>query len=344
MGTDYGLMRDLVAGMEHHNDLVEARGYLESAGKLFGLTTKVDGNEDFADSLKDVGGAIGSGLLKAGNWAGGKAFAALKAGFTGINKKLNFCFASNQTLIRKVSQGLSHTESEEEIEVSAELVALLTADGKIDSLDDSYKELSETCGIIKRHVDELNAYLEKGLSIIKRLNNVKNDTQALEVYEAFIALKHPKLELQNHQDNTYESSVLPGGKVITVTYKDKGNTVLYSMSGTKPSGVAGSLKMGKSELKSFVDKLNPINELHKTLVNANDKYLKFSSNWASAVKSAYEHLENVNSISSTVNKDLESMLRGDANCLAFYSGFTPRLSTYVNKYIHDVLNLVSKLI
>ena len=202
MGTDYGLMRDLVAGMEHHNDLVEARGNLESAGKLFGLTTKVDGNEDFADSLKDVGGAIGSGLLKAGNWAGGKAFAALKAGFTGINKKLNFCFASNQTLIRKVSQGLSHTESEEEIEVSAELVALLTADGKIDSLDDSYKELSETCGIIKRHVDELNAYLEKGLSIIKRLNNVKNDTQALEVYEAFIALKHPKLELQNHQDNT----------------------------------------------------------------------------------------------------------------------------------------------
>lgn len=344
MGGDLKLFSELLENNEQHQKLVEAHSYLQSAATYYGSANLIEGNESFTETLKQLGSDVGTKLLKAGNWAGGQALTALKTGFSKVNKELNFCFASNQTLIKKLSTGIGKLSDIEELSITAEQVANITSDGNLNTLIKDRDELIDVCKVIKQHTEEVNVYLEKSLIIFKRLASVRNDGEALEIYNDFVSLQYPKLKLDYEKSNgMYATKELPAGKVITVTFKEGGN-VSYSMSGSKPSGTPSSLDMSKDEIKHFIDKLNPINELHKTLITANEYYLKFSANWASAVKSVSSHLDDTNSISSTVCKDLESIMHGNANCLAFYSGFTPRLSTYVNKYIRDVLNIMSKLI
>lgn len=336
---DPNTIKLLIEGSENYRNLIITNNELISLGKSnFNL-------EEYAGTEDNVVLEAGKKLLEVPKWIAGTALKALNTGIHKVNDQLQINFTSNSSLIKRTAGILSSGKIKEGFQISDADLSNLTSTGRIKDLEDDLESILKTSDVLKKYTIELNGYLEKSLTIVKKLNSVKNDRDVLNVYDEYAAMQYPILTLANKvSDSIFVSDVLPGGKVIKFTHDDRNKKYEYSMSGDKPSGVSGDLGLGPDELKGLVNKLNPINDVHKTLIDSNAKYLKFSGNWSSAVKSVFSNIDNLGDLSGTVKNDIERMLSGNANCLAFYSGFSPRVSTYIDKYIHDLLVLTNKVI
>jgi hypothetical protein len=97
--------------------------------------------------------------------------------------------------------------------------------------------------------------------------------------------------------------------------------------------------LDKSAVSNILSKLAKINAMHTRLKDAYDGYLSFLRSWSDMVKSVEPSLSKLDKVSRTAISQAEKILAGDTQALAFYSGFTPRVVSYTDRYIHGVLGV-----
>lgn len=326
-----------VAGLENHMELLGDQQLLIKVGKVFGGDTSIQGNVAGNEDLKMVTQQLGSGLFSASKWIGGQSLTLFTKLLNEAGKGLIKTFADNDVLIRKIVQSLS-SDSETEFKVTADKLNVITAEGNIDELNADLDTLINTLSQLTAHNKDILNHLDKQLLVARKLKTVTTSGQVFDIVGEFDALTYPEFKLRNHKGNTYTSDTLPGGKVWEFVLGESSKPT-YLISGDKPAGAGTSITLSKSQVSNLLTKVGKVNSMHKDLKQFYDSYLGFIKSWSEMVKTVDGNLSKIKWLSKTATGEVEKILAGESNALAFYSGFTPRVVGYTDRYIHGVLGV-----
>jgi hypothetical protein len=191
---------------------------------------------------------------------------------------------------------------------------------------------------LDKHSKDLLSYLDKQLFVARKLKGVKSAQDIFAVVEEFQGLKYPMFHLPHSKAGSEFSDELPGGKVWEFAYNE-GKHPKYLIGGDAPAEAGSSVTLSKSEVSALLSKLDKVNSMHKRLKESYDRYLSFIKAWSDMVKAVDTNLSKLDKVSSSASAEGEKILAGEANALAFYSGFTPRVVSYTDRYIHGVLGI-----
>lgn len=327
-----GNRTQLAICLEQHLELSRSNTHLQHLG--VGLAN-VAGTEDFQDKAVDALVAVGRGVFSATKWVGGKALDVTLRGFTAAGTELSKSFAENTTLIKNVIRDVSKT-SDKDLRLSADKVASITASGNADHILQDMDTLVKTLEIWVQHQKDVMSFLDKELVTVKKFKTAKKTDELHAVIEEFEGFKYPEFKLPNTTGKAHKSDVLPNGRVFIFT--DEG-TPKYTISAEAPNGEAKTLVMSKSEIVDVLNKLDKVNDLHVKVKESYDGYVAFLKAWAEMVKGVDGNLSQLDKVSKTILGECEKLMAGNQGALAFYSGFTPRVVGYVDKYIHGVLGV-----
>lgn len=322
-----------IQGLENHQDLLQDNHSLIRAGNEMLNMADRTGNEDFALAAKE----LGSGLFTVGKWVGGKTVDAFSRVLGAAGSSLVRAFSDNETLIQKLLQNFSKIE-DHELNLSKDKVALITASGDIEDISKDMDVLIRMLDILDKHSRELLNYLDKQLITAKKLKGVSTADAIFAVVEEFHSLKYPVFGLPHHSGDKYTSEELPGGKTWEFAYND-GKSPKYIMNGDTPAGGGSSITFSKSEVSALLNKLDKVNSMHKRLKQSYDSYLSFIKSWSDMVQAVDGNLGSLEKVSGSAMAEAEKILAGEPNALAFYSGFTPRVVSFTDRYIHGVLGV-----
>lgn len=329
------LQKDLTSGLEHHIRVLQTGNDVMDLGRLM-LTDphSVAGNEAFADSMQE----LGSGLLSVTKWVGGKALTAFSSSLEAAGKQLSKAFDDNKSYIKRLLDTTSKGE-EHPLKLTATQVAMITAKGDPDNLSKDMDIILAHLELLDKHSKEVLDHLDKQLIAVRKLKDAKHTDDVFAVIDAVKKLTYPVFKLPRHNKDVYESEVLPGGKEWVFNDPD-GFSPKYSMSGDTPAGEAATLSLSKSAVSELLNKLDKVNSLHQRVKQAYDGYLAFIKSWSEMVKGVDENLTKLEyRVSKSALKEAEKLLEGNTGALAFYSGFTPRVVGYADRYIHGVLGV-----
>lgn len=325
-----------LAGLESHGNNVRAQHDLIAVGRVV-LAEEVSGVENL-EIVKQAGKELGGGLLAVSKWVGGNTLKALTTVLGGAGNALSKAFADNEVLIRKIMSSLDRRESFE-YNVSGAALSIITSEGDSDQIKSDLKQLLETLTLFSKHQKEVNDHLSKQLMVVKKLKGTVTTDLILKVVEEFEALSYPTFKLGNKKDNTYSSDILPGGRFFEFTQTESGS-VKYTMRNEDVSSSGSStLSMDKSEVNELLSLLGKVNGVYKDIKGSYDNYLSFIRSWADTVKGVSKSLDTSKAVSASVLGEAEKLLSGDSNVLAFYSGFTPRVVSYTDRYISTAIGV-----
>lgn len=318
------IQKDLTSALEQHIRLLQANNDVMSLGKLMASNPhSVAGNEAFADSMQE----LGSGLLSISMWVGGKALNAFSSGIQAAGKQLSKSFDDNKSYIRRL---LSSKLEEHELKLTATQVAMITCKGNSSNISSDMDTLIKNLELLDKHSKAVLDHLDAQLIAVKKLKDAKHTDDVFAVIDAVGKLKYPAFSA---------SGPLPGGKEWTFADAD-GNSPKYSMSGDTPAGEGANLQLSKSSASELLNKLDKVNSLHQRVQSAYEGYLAFIKSWSEMVKGVDENLTALEyRVSKSALKEAEKLLEGNRGALAFYSGFTPRVVGYTDRYIHGVLGV-----
>jgi predicted transcriptional regulator len=297
------------------------------------LKIRVEGNEDFMESVKE----LGSGMFEVSKWVGGKTIDLFGKALGAAGAGLYRAFSDNDTLIRKLTQNFSKIE-DHELNLSKTTIALITANGDIGHISHDMDTLLSSLDALDKHSKEILSYLDKQLIVVRKLKGASSSENIFAIVEEFEAVKYPSFKLPHSKGTTTYSDALPGGKVWECVYGD-GKSPKYVIGGDAPAEAGSTVTLSKSEVNTLLNKLDKINSMHKRLKSSYDSYLSFLKSWSEMVKSVDSNLSKLDKVSSSAMSEAEKILSGEANALAFYSGFTPRVVSYTDRYIHGVLGV-----
>lgn len=317
----------------NHIDLVDSMQPLSSLHSGYNRA----GNEDFLESLQQ----FGQGALSVTKWLGGKALGVLDTGVRAAGTQLSKTFDDNKSLANKIG-GAMKSEENYSFTISDSAMGSITSTGKWSDFNHDLDGLIKACESFQKHMSDVKDHLSKELVVARKLKSANNTSSIMAVIREFEALKYPTFVLPHKNGEWMLSEVLPAGKVMK--FKQSGHTCDYSMSGDKPSGESHSLEASKTDVQHILSKIVKLNDIHLKVKESYADYLDFVKGWSSVVEEASKGLGETTGVGSQVINEAEAILKGDANALAFYSGFTPRVVSYVDKYIQDVLGVFSKVI
>jgi hypothetical protein len=329
-------------GLESHTVLREDQREVEILGKLLleaphRLTVAVAGNEDFKETLVTGMKDLGSGLFSVSKWVGGTTVSLFGKALGAAGNGLYKAFSENDVLIKKLLQNFSKVE-DHELNLSKETIALLTSEGDIDRIGHDMDLLLRALDILDQHSKGLLSFLDKQLIVARKLKGVSTAEGIFAVVEEFQGLKYPMFNLPHSKGDTHSSDVLPGGKTWEFVYNE-GKSPKYLIGGDAPAEAGSGVTFSRSEVSSLLNKLDKVNSMHKRLKTSYDSYLSFIKSWSEMVKAVDTNLSKLDKVSSSAMAEGEKILAGEPNALAFYSGFTPRVVSYTDRYIHGVLGV-----
>jgi len=330
-----GNKTQLAVCLEQHLELSRSNDELGRMGRSL---IAVAGTEDFQnvkDNAVNAMNAVGRGLFAAGKWVGGNTLDIALKGFTVAGNQLAKSFSENGSLIKNVLKDVSKT-ADKDLKVPAAKAAVITISGDASHILQDMEVLAKTLELWVAHDKEVMDFLDKELVTLKKLKSAKKAEQIHAIIEEFEGLKYPEFKLGNSMGKAVKSNVLPGGRVFIFT--DEG-TPKYSMGGDAPSGEAKTLTLSKAEISDILNKLDKVNDLHLKVKESYDGYTAFIKSWADMVKGVDGNLSQLDKVSKTILGECEKLMSGNQGALAFYSGFTPRVVGYVDKYIHGVLGV-----
>lgn len=321
-----------IKGLENYNDLLEANRNLNQIGELFAAEGSVAGNEGLLDAMAD----LGSGMFSVTKWMGGKTLSAFSSVLGAAGMALTKTFSDNKVLMERITQRLKADEHKE-YAFSGANARLLTSKGDADTLSHDMDVLEHHLDLLVKHSTEVLNYLDKQLVAAKKLRNVSTTDDVFAAVDSFNDVKYPVFHLAHTKGTTQVSDVLPGGK--TWEFEQDKDTVKYVIGGDLSTGTASSLSMDKASVSALLTKLSKINAMHSRLKDAYDGYLSFLRSWSEMVKAVEPSLSKLDKVSRTAIGQAEKILAGDTQALAFYSGFTPRVVSFTDRYIHGVLGV-----
>jgi hypothetical protein len=320
------IQRDLTSALEQHIKLLQAGNDVIDLGRLMATDPhSVAGNEAFADSMKE----LGNGLLSVTMWVGGKALTAFSSVIQTAGSALSKSFDDNKSYIKRLLGDVGKAD-DHTLKLSATQVGMITCKGDPDNISRDMDILIRNLEALDKHNKAVLDHLDAQLIAVRKLKDAKHTDDVFGVIDAVEKLKYPVLAA---------SDVLPGGKEWTFTSGDA-DTPKYSMSGDTPAGEGGDLSLSKSSAAELLNKLDKVNSLHQRVKAAYDGYLAYIKSWTEMVKGVDENMTKLEyRVSKSALKEAEKLLEGNRGALAFYSGFTPRVVGYTDRYIHGVLGV-----
>lgn len=324
--------------VEQHQYLLQLQRDVIELGKIMGYDRApvVAGCEDLKEDALNSLTSVGRGLFSVTKWVGGKAIDGFLKGVSLAGNAVSKSFDDNASLINNILKDAGKV-ADKEIKLSAAKVAGITAKGDPDHILQDMDTLIKVLEAFDKHSKDLIAFLDKELVTLKKLKGANKSEQVHTVIDEFNGLKYPDFNLGNHMGEAFKSDVLPGGRYFIFT--NQGGSPKYSIAGEAPSGEGKTLTMTKSEISEILNKLDKVNALHKRVKESYDNYLGFIRSWAEMVKGVDGNLSQLDQVSKTVVGEAEKLMAGNMGALAFYSGFTPRVVGYTDKYIHGVLGV-----
>ena len=323
-----------IEGLEAHQELREAvQGIIALGGMLGTESPRIEGCESLADSMRD----LGNGMFSVSKWVGGKTIGVFSSVLSAAGTALMRSFSDNETLIKRLLQQADKSD-DKEFTLSKEALVGITAEGDIDSISKDMDTFIHSLDILDKHSKDLLSYLDKQLLIVRKLKSVRDTGGIFSVVEEFGGLVYPAFKLQNHRGDTYTSDTLPGGKTWTFEHGDV-KSPKYLMDGDTPAGGGSSVTFSKSEISALLTKLDKVNSMHKRLKQSYDSYLTYLKSWSETVRNVDANLNKLEEVSAGAMREAEKILVGDTTTLAFYSGFTPRVVSSTDRYIHGVLGV-----
>ena len=313
------LLKQYRQGLEQHLELVETNHQLTTVSSVIKRTLdgRRDGFEELdTEAFKNGLKVAATGVLSVGKWVGGQAFSLLSKSMKAAGSQLSKTFDDNKSFIKRIRGELK--EYPHTVKIDTGVVGALTSTGKWKDFEHDLDALIQTAEKLNNHSKSILDHLNQELLVIRELRNAKKNDDILKVVDKFEALKYPSWALPHKND--------------------------YSMSGETPAGEATEVSLSKSEVTEILGKVDKLNELLLQTKQGYDHYLEFVKSWGEAVKQAMNHLDDGSGLSQHVIAEAEKLMKGNANGLAFYSGFTPRVINYVDKYIHGVLGVCTKVI
>lgn len=316
--------------MQSHRELIELGGIMRSP-----VAPHIVGNEDLKEKALDSLTSVGRGLFSVTKWVGGKAIDGFLKGITMAGNQVTKSFSDNQSLINNILKDVNKV-ADKDIKIPANKIAVITAKGDPHQIQHDMDTLIKTLEIFDKHSKDLMAFLDKELITLKKLKGANKSEQVHSVIDEFNDLKYPKLDFGNDMGSASKSDPLPGGRFFIFDNKSGPS---YSMSGSAPEGEGATLTLSKTEISEILNKLEKVNALHTRVKESYDNYLGFIRSWAEMVKGVDGNLSQLDQVSKTVIGEAEKLMSGNMGALAFYSGFTPRVVGYTDKYIHGVLGV-----
>lgn len=325
------------AGLEQHLELLGSNQAIVQVGKLLAgdkFPLAVTGTESLQDATKQ----LGSGLFAVSKWVGGNTLTVFKSVVSRAGEELIKAFSDNETLIKRITLDFHSSSGETDYSVPKDKLETITINGDVDSIKHDLDVLLDTLTKLTAHNKDVLNYLDKRLLLVGKLKNCKSASEVFSIAEEVKDLAYPIFNLGSRKGGVYSSKVLPGGKVWEFDVSDE-KAPKYLISGDKPAGGATSITLSGSEVKDILNRLAKINSMHKDLKQSYDGYLSFIKSWSEMVKRVDESLAKVKWLSRSALSEAEKLLAGENTSLAFYSGFTPRVVGYTDRYIHGVLGV-----
>ena len=324
-----------IQGMESHLELVEFNNDLTKLHVA--VHNAVSGNEAYQEvlgTLVNGMGSLGGGLLTTVGWIGGKTVTAFANVLGGAGNLLSKAFSDNDVLIRKIMQQFSRSDTHE-LKISKDKLKLITSDGQAQHISRDLDLLSHTLEIVDKHAKAVLDHLDARMGVLREMRNAKTTEDVYKIIDKHDALKYPILDFGSGHGPEHTSDKLPGGKVMVF---DETHTK-YLMNGDTTDGSPETLEMSKSDVSSLLTRLDKVNGMHKRFKANFESYLRLIKSWGDMVKAVEPSMEKMDKVSKSALKDVERLLGGDSDALAFYSGFTPRVISYTDRYIHGVLGV-----
>lgn len=328
--------KDYLASIEASTDLRSEMRKLSLIGNEVFPTTKLDyvtGQESFSTVFSSVK-SIGSSTMNFAKWSGGKLGNGLSKAFYASGVTLGKAIGANQMLLSSV-KGLVNEETL--VKLNEKQVMTLTIDGSEDDLLKGPDLIMRALKDYATYTKALDNYLNEQLVTISKLKKVKTASDIAKVVSDFEDIKLPKHDVFKEGNNT---GVLPGGKTISITLEE-GN-VKYIMSGGDKVTTALELTLSVSDKKELLNKLSNINAMFKHIKQSYENYSKFIKSWQDTVMQVAKNLDNLENVPNGTLHSAQSILGGSSDALLFYSGFTPRVMTYTDKYFQTLVSVVRK--
>lgn len=332
-----GYKSQYVDALEQHQDLMQAHSELLELGSIMGMDD-VEGSEALKEAAMDSLSSVGRGLFSVSKWVGGKAIDGFIRGMTTAGNQLNKSFNDNQGLIKNVLKDAGKV-ADKDIQVTGKKIGLITATGNPDRILHDMELLVKDLEVVEQHAKDLIGFLDRELVTLKQLKSAKKSEDIHKVIDAFNELEYPVMKFADRLDKAYKSEVLPGGRFFLFKQEEDDKPAVYSIGGEPHEGEGVTLNLSKTEVTDILNKLGKVNALHLRVKASYESYLGFIKSWAEMVKGVDGNLSQLDQVSKTVIGEAEKLMAGNMGALAFYSGFTPRVVGYTDKYIHGVLGV-----
>lgn len=296
----------------------------------------VDGNEGL---LSDIFTSVSNSALSGAKIAGGKAMDGLVSLFKKCNRSIALAYGSHKTQFEMISKGMAKDEEGKEVTFSKTLLAKLTTNGETDDIEHALKNLIDVLRILDKHRLELEAFYQKENAIFSEYSSIKSTDDAVKVIKKLDDLKYPMFDL-GHKDHSMSISVtLPGGKHFAFDSEK----LDYKLGTEDINGKESDDMYTKDQVKRLLRQLDDLDDIYGVVKKANENYIRYLEKFNTVVKGAFVYVDDLKGkVSVSLIRDLQSRLEGNTHVFSFYSGFLPKVLTYVDDYIDVMSGHLSK--
>lgn len=310
--------------------------YRQDLRNLSEVSSIINGNEGL---LSDIFSSVSHSVLSGVKIAGGHAVDGLVTLFKKANRTMILSYGEYKTQFDRALTKSKEQENDEGIKFTKTVLAKLTTTGEVDDIKDSIKTLIDTLKEIDKYRLELEGFYQKELSLFSDYKSVKSTEDAVSLIKKIDELKFPSISLKHKSDTMSKSDVLPGGKVVV--YDNSKHT--YSIDTEAVTGKESDVMYSNDKVKDLIRQLYDLDEIYRVVSKANDNYIKYLEKFNIVVKDAFAHISGLEGdISTSLLRDLQSRLEGNANVFHFYSGFLPRVMTYVDGVMSTASEFINK--
>lgn len=289
--------------------------------------------------FEDIFSSVSQSALNGAKLAGGAAVDGMVALFKKANKAITLAYGSHKTKFTMLNKGLSEVEDDSSIPFSKSLLSNLTGTGSIDDLEPALIRLIKVLKTLDNHRLDIEAFYHKEISLFSDYTSVKTVDDAVKLIKKLDDLKYPLVDFGNKDDSMSISVTLPGGKHLAFNSEK----LEYKIGSEDVSGKETGDEYSKSQAKGLLSELDDLDDVYGRIKKANENYIQYLEKFNTVVKGAFVHVDGLKGdISVSLIRDLQSRLEGDKHVFAFYSGFLPKVLTYVDSYIDTLSNHLSK--
>lgn len=296
----------------------------------------ITGNESLLSNIfSSVQNSVTTGL----QWTTAKAHEGASKALRSASSAIITTLGTRRMALGMIASRAKNNSDNKEIAFTKEFLIKTTSSGNPDLIQSDAETLFSVLNNIKRFELDLEGFYKKELQLLKNMVDIKTTEDAISLLHKLDELKCPVPKFNEERDSMSASEVLPGGKYFVFNSEQK----QFSVHSDEVFVEENNTSFATEDVIKLLTTVNQGVELFKALSAANEKYAKYIADFNTVVGKSYLHLESLKgNISFNLIRDLESRLKGNVPVFAFYSGFLPKVTLYLDDYVGGVISFLSK--